>query len=659
MQYEGKKLNFSFDFPEIKNLDWSDDVYKLVQKTIQPKYHDNCPVGWRTTTIDDVVRFLPELFDLELDLAWRKFRTADIHLMDWYPSLQRLPDDHDKYLKIFPIFNFQEPGMYSVLGYRGDLPPEPSPEVFQPDVMKLALQKAQSDNDEEACDLETKRSAIPINPRDPCMGVPPPPYKPRPKPPEPICCKMMTPPPPPPPPLPSPPPPEEPPPPPIEPGDDPCKQYENIPDVSLMTDEDWSILDVIGEHGYKPRPWCRLPTLNFLPTGVDTIIAGEKGYLVVDGGWQPRDKIEGEYDLPMQGWWDQDVYPPQTITCVCNPLLRRFEYVHPFPDKQLNNKMAQMEVLPDPEKEDGSNMYNIYFVGYNILPETNEFGEDKEELPNPEAIPCRDEVIVAIYNSNVKNWIGTYSRLYVRHLPTNQTNDLAYVEKKLFWISEWADHGRKIKVQNDAFEPPELKWIPVISCFDFESREITGYAFCQEYYHKKIENCLLVECNQNLYIVSRATNKNTKVPRGRFEVRHAEYEKGNPKLSFKKIGTMPKRQYNYLFQNCFMCIDHVDEPTYQCRGGLSVICFYVPHCGTGVLFDVNKCTWVSMDRHCGWDLGSKAKQYPPDLSKNVLASCIWEPDFKAMWSKEYRGPNWDPLGDDPTGPDKWNEPVTE
>lgn len=651
MQYEGSKLSFNFEFPEIKNLDWIDNVYKLPDPTLnQPRYHDNCPVGWRTTTIDDVARFLPQLCSLELDQAWRKFRIADIALMDWYPSKQSLPHDPTKYIKIFPMFNFQEPGMYSCLGYCVDLPFEPNLVISQPNILDFITQDPKSEND----DSNT------IDPRDPCMGVPPPPHKPRTKPAEPPCCGMWVPPPPPPPPL---PPPQNPPPREVrevllDPNEDPCNQYKNLADVSCMTNQDWVDVDIAGKYGYKMRSWIRLPTLNFLPTGVDTIIAGGKGYLVVDGGWQPRDKIEGEYDLPMQGWWDQNMYPPQTITCVCNPLLRRFEYVHPFPNRQLNNKMAYMEVKLDPEKEDGSNMYNIYFVGYNVLPNINELKEDTSEPPNLETIPCRDEVIVAIYNSNVKNWIGTYSRLFIRHLPTTQSNDLAFLDNKLFWISEWADHGKKIKVQNDAFEPAKLKWIPVISCFDFESREIMGFSFCQELYHKKIENCLLMECNQNLYLVSRATSKNPKVPQGRFEVRLVEYKEGSPKLNFTKIATMPKRQYDYLFQNCYMCIDHINEPNYQCRGGFSFICFYVPHCGTGVIFDVDKCVWGNMDKHPGWDLGKKAKMYPPDLSKNALASCIWEPDFKALWSKEYRGPNWDPLGDDPTGPDKWNEPIS-
>jgi hypothetical protein len=102
MQYEGSKLDFNFDFHEVKNLDWIDDVYKLNPQPHgpPPQYHENCPVGWRTTTINDIARFLPQLFGLELDLAWRKFRTTDIHLMDWYPSTQHLPHDQNKFLDI-------------------------------------------------------------------------------------------------------------------------------------------------------------------------------------------------------------------------------------------------------------------------------------------------------------------------------------------------------------------------------------------------------------------------------------------------------------------------------------------------------------------------------------------------------------------------------
>jgi len=621
MQYEGSKLSFNYEFPEIRNLDWIDNTYKLPDPTLnQPRYHENCPVGWRTTTIDDVARFLPQLCGLELDQAWRKFRTADITLMDWLPSKQSLPQNSKEYIKMFPMFNFQEPEMYSCLGYCANLHSQTNSKTSQLDILESIME----DPKLEIGDPKT------IDPRDPCMGAPPPPPKPRPKVPEHVCCGMGVPP---------SPPPLSPPPPTLPPTEipevlldsveDPCKLNKDL-DVSSMTDRDWVDFDVMEKYGYKIRPWVRLPTLNFLPIGVDTIIAGEKGYLVVDGGWQPQNKIEGEYDLPMQGQLDKNTYPPQSITCVCNPLLKKVEFVHPFRDRQLNNKMACMEVKLDPDREDGSSMYNIYFVGYNIIPNIKELEDNPREPQTSKAILCRDEVIVAIYNSNVKNWIGSYSRPYVRHFPNIQTNDLAFLNNKIFWVSEWADHGRKIKVQNDAFEPTELKWIPVISCFDFESKEITGFSFCQELYHKKIENCLLMKCNQNLYLVSRATLKNSKVPLGRFEVRLVEYKKGSPKLNFTKIATMPKQQYNYLFQNCYMCIDHIDEPAYQCRGGLSFICFYVPHCGTGVIFDVDECVWSNMDRNPGWDLGKKAKVHPLDLSKNALASCVWEPDFKAL-----------------------------
>lgn len=659
MQYEGTKLNLP-DIHEIVDLDWFDDDYRLRKPGEgSPRYHDDCPVGWRTTAIWDIVRFFPELHGKELDEAWRKFRREDISLIDWMPSKYPDPDEPHKYMSFFPTFNFQQPGCYSCLAYNGDSPPEPSSE--QPDVMDLV--RARIDGNEEGCTMESKRSMVtpgPRNPRDPCDGVPQKPWPPRPPPkPQGHCCGMfdISPPPPPPVETPPPPPPPEPPRPPLEPGEDPCKQYENVCDPSIMSDEDWDNYELMGEHGYKYRPWVRMPPLNFLPTGVDRIIAGEKGYLVVDGGWQPRERIEGEYDLPMQDVWDLGMYPAQTITVVCNPMLKRFDYVAPFPNRRLNHKMARMEVRPDPETQHGGSIYNIYFVGFNHNPETNECGDPV--LPDPEDMPVNDEVIVAIYNSNMNNWIATYSRPNVRYLPTNQTNDLALVNNKLYWTSEWADTGRRITVQNNEFKAPELKWIPVVSCFDFATREILGFAFCQDVYHKKVENLLLMECHKKLHLVTRATASNRRIPKGCFEVWIATHEEGSALLEWKKVGRMPKQQYDYLFNNCYMCFEHVCEPAYECRAGKNTICFYVPQCGTGVLFDVEKLTWISMERHSGWDLGRKTDNFPPDYSTNALASCVWEPDFTAMWSKEYRGPKWDPLGDDPTGPDLWPQPVKE
>lgn len=659
MQYEGAKLRFD-DIPEVVNMEWiNDGEFRLrnPEEFTYPKYHDNCPVGWRTTQIDDIARFLPELKGKELDEAFKKFRCADARLFDWVPSQHATSEYPNKYRKLFPIFNFQLPGCYSVLGYCGDFPGEPSTEHI---TLFDVLNRESEDDGKGQCSLESKRMSItksPRNPRDPCIGIVPP-RKPKPPPPQGHCCSMFDINPPKPPPAvvtPVPEPPKEEPKPPIVPGEDPCMKYENLPDVSAMSDADWAEYDLMGEHGYKSRPWIRLPTLNFLPTDVDRIIAGEKGYLVVDGGWQPRDRIEGEYDLPMQDKWDLNEYPAQTITVVCNPLLKRFEYIPPFPDRRLNHKMARMEVIPDPAWEDGRNMFNIYFVGYNFTPSTNEF--EDELLPNSEDMPVQDEVIVAVYNSNVKTWLTTFTRQWVRPLLTNQTNNVSLLKSRLYWISEWADHGKRIKVQNNAFEPPELKWIPVIACFDLQTQQFTGYSFPQELYHKRIENPLLLECNGNLYVVSRATATNKKTPQGRFEVRLAAYEEGSVKLEFKKIGRMPRIQYDFLFNGCYMCVEHVTEPAYECRAGFSVICFYVPQCGTGVLFDVDKGSWVNMERHPGWDLGKKAKGKSVDYGSNAMASCIWEPDFKALWTKEYRGPLWDPLGDDPTGPDKWPEPV--
>lgn len=96
-------------------------------------------------------------------------------------------------------------------------------------------------------------------------------------------------------------------------------------------------------------------------------------------------------------------------------------------------------------------MYNIYFVGYNVFLEISFLEisflvKDIQKFLNLNFLFCRDEVVVVIYNFNVKNWIGIYSRFYVRNLCNNQSNDLVLVDKKFFWVFEWVDYGKKIEV---------------------------------------------------------------------------------------------------------------------------------------------------------------------------------------------------------------------
>lgn len=96
-------------------------------------------------------------------------------------------------------------------------------------------------------------------------------------------------------------------------------------------------------------------------------------------------------------------------------------------------------------------MYNIYFVGYNVFLEISFLEisflvKDIQKFLNLNFLFCRDEVVVVIYNFNVKNWIGIYSWFYVRNLCNNQSNDLVLVDKKFFWVFEWVDYGKKIEV---------------------------------------------------------------------------------------------------------------------------------------------------------------------------------------------------------------------
>jgi len=70
--------------------------------------------------------------------------------------------------------------MYNCLGYCTDLPFQPNSKISQPDILEFIVE----DPYLEICDEKT------IDPRDPCMGVPPPLPKPRPKPLEPVFCSL-------------------------------------------------------------------------------------------------------------------------------------------------------------------------------------------------------------------------------------------------------------------------------------------------------------------------------------------------------------------------------------------------------------------------------------------------------------------------------------
>jgi hypothetical protein len=100
--------------------------------------------------------------------------------------------------------------------------------------------------------------------------------------------------------------------------------------------------------------WMTISLMNFLPNDVHTIIAGEKGLLVLNGG---------EYMcLPRQEFWNVD-WPSQPITVVVNPLLRTFQLLPPMQHEKYAQEFKIAKLVVEEHKGRNKSFYTLYMVG--------------------------------------------------------------------------------------------------------------------------------------------------------------------------------------------------------------------------------------------------------------------------------------------------------
>lgn len=103
-----------------------------------------------------------------------------------------------------------------------------------------------------------------------------------------------------------------------------------------------------------PWPWLSIAMINFLPPDVNTVIAGEKGLLVFDGG---------EYlSLPNQEFW-RVKWPSQSITMVVNPLVQTFQIVPPLEDPKYAQEFKIARLLVEELPGRSKSYYKLYMVG--------------------------------------------------------------------------------------------------------------------------------------------------------------------------------------------------------------------------------------------------------------------------------------------------------
>lgn len=109
----------------------------------------------------------------------------------------------------------------------------------------------------------------------------------------------------------------------------------------------------------RPWPWMTMSQLNFVPDDVHTIIAGEKGLVVLDGG---------EYlALPRQEFWKLE-WPSQSVTVVVNPLNRTLQLLPPVEDEKYSQEFKRAKLVVKEQPGLNKSHYMLYMVGQRSLP---------------------------------------------------------------------------------------------------------------------------------------------------------------------------------------------------------------------------------------------------------------------------------------------------
>ena len=108
-----------------------------------------------------------------------------------------------------------------------------------------------------------------------------------------------------------------------------------------------------SENHNERKKWFVFPSLNYLPTHVNKVLAGDGGLLVCYGGIQPRRPlpIPGERLLPLthdeKDDYDRAKYPEgQFVMLVTNPITREYYFLPPIPKMILQEMHACIIITP-------------------------------------------------------------------------------------------------------------------------------------------------------------------------------------------------------------------------------------------------------------------------------------------------------------------------
>ncbi|KAG0616596.1 hypothetical protein M758_5G127000 [Ceratodon purpureus] len=328
--------------------------------------------------------------------------------------------------------------------------------------------------------------------------------------------------------------------------------------------------------------WRQMPNLDFLPYGVNNMLAGCGGLLLFQGGFQPR-LIESVREDPYRPKRDptsikpnnwKSEYIPQPMFVVANPITRRFQILPPI-------KFVLTKVVARIIVSALSDSYVIHIVGWQ--------GNRDESL---------GILKVGVYKSIGKKW-----HFYPDHTPNDPPRkpfkpdfvyelsiDSAYRTLPMVYCSDGPVLYIVGKIEDDTEDPKEpKKWTPTILKYIFRKR-----IWEHDYWplHETMEAPQLVECDSKTYAISRTLSR----PRTfhiyklvDFDLNQTELYKGY--MDLVNVTIMDCDMYN----KCFLDHNSVDITTqYCCIGGMEriwIMCHTLP---VMVYFNIKRKFWEYM-----------------------------------------------------------------
>lgn len=367
----------------------------------------------------------------------------------------------------------------------------------------------------------------------------------------------------------------------------------------------------------QKKPWMVMsPPIDYLPSRVVNVIAGEKGLLCLDGGEQPSGLNERRPSLGKANFqhvcWNDRIHHVQSMTVVCNPLRKVWHLLPPITDHIQDSKAARLVVT---NCGDTHQRYKIYCVG----------GDTKGGAKIGER--RREGCVVTVYDSKIQNYCDK-QEIWDIVWPVDN-NTVGYLDESLFWGAMDPhdplgidDHGKVIKHMVCTY----YKTGPTSHKIKRLHVDIPGrYGKLPWNIAKKdMESLRVLDCDASLYAVSRLLNEDSAdgaVPMPSFHIFNLVQQDANT-IVCTHMATSPAQMLDHILNGTTMS----DDVPYSCSASLGRICIFYNKQMGGLLYDVASKRWEELPP-------LNMKGMGPD-SFVSLANCVWEPSFSMRVSKD-------------------------